>query len=93
MLPFAIHFGTEKNKQKLLYGGRCNDELEILRKEIGRHEALPPISRIRELSSNTHPPAVTLILPAVMLILPAVTHILPAVTLILEGETVMFVTR
>ena len=49
-MPFSAYFGTEKNKRKLLHGGRCNEELEILRKEIERHETLPSLSRIKELT-------------------------------------------
>jgi len=42
---------TEKKKRKLLYGGHCNTELELLRSEIRRHGTLPPLSRIKELSN------------------------------------------
>ena len=49
----VAYFGTEKNKRKLLHGGHCNEELEILKKEIEQHETLPSLSRIKEL---TDPP-------------------------------------
>jgi len=41
---------TEKNKRKLLHGGHCSEELDILRVEIRRHGTLPPFSRIKEFS-------------------------------------------
>jgi len=48
--PSCVYYTIEKNKRKLLHGGHCSEELEILRAEIRRNETLPPFSRIKELS-------------------------------------------